>query len=119
MVFKLAEAAEKGWRRLDGHNQLPMVMHGVKFTDGRPNLRRARHRALRKRLSPLGGRPARPPLGRCLPLGDAINVHLEGTTKKLNIRRMGENSLQSVQNNPREDMLTTHPCKTAPVSNES
>ena len=23
MIFKLAEAAEKSWRRLDGHNQLP------------------------------------------------------------------------------------------------
>jgi hypothetical protein len=23
MIFKLAEAAEKNWRRLDGHNQLP------------------------------------------------------------------------------------------------
>ena len=34
MVFKLAEAAEKNWRRLDGHNQLPKVILGVKFTDG-------------------------------------------------------------------------------------
>jgi putative transposase len=34
MVFKLAEAAEKSWRRLDGHNQLPKVILGVKFTDG-------------------------------------------------------------------------------------
>jgi putative transposase len=34
MIFKLAEAAEKSWRRLDGHNQLPKVIHGIKFTDG-------------------------------------------------------------------------------------
>jgi putative transposase len=34
MIFKLAEAAEKGWRRLDGHDQLAKVIHGVKFTDG-------------------------------------------------------------------------------------
>ena len=34
MIFKLAEAAEKSWRRLDGHNQLPKVILGVKFTDG-------------------------------------------------------------------------------------
>src|ERR1700694_835604 len=34
MIFKLAEAAEKSWRRLDGHNQLPKVIQGVKFTDG-------------------------------------------------------------------------------------
>jgi putative transposase len=34
IIFKLAEAAEKSWRRLDGHNQLPKVILGVKFTDG-------------------------------------------------------------------------------------
>jgi putative transposase len=34
MIFKLTEAAEKSWRRLDGHNQLSKVIHGVKFTDG-------------------------------------------------------------------------------------
>ena len=33
MMFKLAEAAEN-WHRLDGHNQLPKVILGVKFTDG-------------------------------------------------------------------------------------
>jgi hypothetical protein len=31
MIFKLAEAAEKNWRRLDGHSQLPKVVLGVKF----------------------------------------------------------------------------------------
>jgi hypothetical protein len=34
MIFKLAESAEKSWRRLDGHNQLPKVILGVKFSDG-------------------------------------------------------------------------------------
>jgi transposase-like protein len=34
MIFKLAEAAEKSWRRLNGHNQLPKVILGVKFVDG-------------------------------------------------------------------------------------
>ena len=34
MIYKLAEAAEKNWRRLDGHNQLPKIIRGVKFTDG-------------------------------------------------------------------------------------
>jgi putative transposase len=34
MIFKLAEAAEKSWRRLDGHNQLPKLILGVKFTNG-------------------------------------------------------------------------------------
>ena len=34
MIFKLAEAAEKSWRRLDGHNQLPKIILGVRFADG-------------------------------------------------------------------------------------
>lgn len=34
MVFKLAMSAAKTWRRLRGENQLPMVIAGVKFTDG-------------------------------------------------------------------------------------
>jgi putative transposase len=34
MIYKLAEAAEKSWRRLDGHNQLPKVILGVRFADG-------------------------------------------------------------------------------------
>jgi putative transposase len=28
------KAAERSWRRLDGHNQLPKVILGVKFADG-------------------------------------------------------------------------------------
>ena len=34
LIFKLAEAAEKSWRRLDGHTQLPKVILGVQFNDG-------------------------------------------------------------------------------------
>jgi putative transposase len=34
MIFKLAEAAEKSWRRLNGPNQLPKIILGIKFTDG-------------------------------------------------------------------------------------
>ena len=34
MVFKLVMAASKTWRRLKGENRLPMVIAGVKFTDG-------------------------------------------------------------------------------------
>jgi putative transposase len=34
MVYKLIQAASKGWRRLKGANHLPMVIEGVKFTDG-------------------------------------------------------------------------------------
>ena len=33
MIFKLAQAAEKSWRRLKGHSLLPKVL-GVKFNDG-------------------------------------------------------------------------------------
>lgn len=34
VVFKLIKDAEKTWRRLDGKNQLPKIITGVKFRDG-------------------------------------------------------------------------------------
>src|SRR4051812_25619819 len=34
LIFKLAQAAEKSWRRLDGHHHLPKVIRGVTFADG-------------------------------------------------------------------------------------
>jgi hypothetical protein len=34
MVFKLVIAASKTWRRLQGQNQLPKVVEGVRFQDG-------------------------------------------------------------------------------------
>jgi putative transposase len=34
MVFKLAQAAEKSWRRLKGYALLPKVVLGIKFNDG-------------------------------------------------------------------------------------
>lgn len=34
MVFKLVMAASKTWRRLQGQNQLPKVIEGVRFQDG-------------------------------------------------------------------------------------
>jgi hypothetical protein len=34
MVFKLAQSAEKNWRRLNDHQFLADVMHGVQFKDG-------------------------------------------------------------------------------------
>jgi len=34
MVFRLMMAASKTWRRLQGQNQLPKVIEGVKFRDG-------------------------------------------------------------------------------------
>ena len=34
MVFKLAMAASKSWRRLQGQNQLPKIIEGVTFRDG-------------------------------------------------------------------------------------
>ena len=34
MVFKLADAAQKSWRRLNGHIHLPKIILGAKFVDG-------------------------------------------------------------------------------------
>ena len=34
MVFKLVMAASRTWRRLQGRNQLPKVVNGIKFKDG-------------------------------------------------------------------------------------
>ena len=34
MVFKLVDGAQKNWRRIDGHNQLPKLIQGIRFTDG-------------------------------------------------------------------------------------
>jgi hypothetical protein len=34
VVFTLVRAASKTWRRLTGANQLPLVVDGIKFTDG-------------------------------------------------------------------------------------
>lgn len=34
MVFKLAQAAQQSWRRLNGHDQLIHVIRGVQFIDG-------------------------------------------------------------------------------------
>ena len=34
MVRKLVDAAQKSWHRFDGHNQLPKLIQGVRFTDG-------------------------------------------------------------------------------------
>ncbi len=34
MVFKLIHVASKTWRRLNGRNQLPKLIEGIKFNDG-------------------------------------------------------------------------------------
>ena len=34
MAFKLVEGAQKNCRGIDGHNQLPKLIQGVRFTDG-------------------------------------------------------------------------------------
>ena len=36
MVFKLAQSAERHWRRLDGSGRLAQVIEGVRFRDGEP-----------------------------------------------------------------------------------
>jgi hypothetical protein len=33
VVFKLVEGAQKSWRRLDGHDQLPKLVLGVTFAE--------------------------------------------------------------------------------------
>ena len=45
MVFKLTMAASRTWRRLKGENRLPMLIAGVKFTDGVANPTTADQRA--------------------------------------------------------------------------
>jgi len=34
MVFKLIDGAQRIWRRLDGHAQLPELVQGMKFSNG-------------------------------------------------------------------------------------
>lgn len=34
MMFKLAQSAAKRWRRLNGHEHLPLILQGIKFVDG-------------------------------------------------------------------------------------
>lgn len=34
MVFKLMQEAEKRWRRIKGHEEIPLVLSGVEFRDG-------------------------------------------------------------------------------------
>jgi hypothetical protein len=36
MVFKLAQSAERHWRRLDGSERLAQLIEGVRFRDGEP-----------------------------------------------------------------------------------
>lgn len=42
MLFKLAQSAEKGWRKLRGHDHFPALLQGKKFIDG---LSEAEHQA--------------------------------------------------------------------------
>ncbi len=42
MLFKLAQSAEKGWRKLRGHDHFPDLLQGKKFIDG---LSEAEHQA--------------------------------------------------------------------------
>jgi len=34
MIFKLAHSAEKGWRKLRGHQHIPELIKGIRFIDG-------------------------------------------------------------------------------------
>jgi hypothetical protein len=53
-VFKMLEGAQKSWRRLDGHNQLPKLVLGVTFNDG------SRSSPSRPTVSPKPPPPDRP-----------------------------------------------------------
>ncbi len=33
-IFKLAQSAQKGWRKLRGHQHIPELMRGIRFIDG-------------------------------------------------------------------------------------
>ena len=34
MLFKLAQSAAKGWRKLRGHQHIPDLIQGIRFIDG-------------------------------------------------------------------------------------
>lgn len=34
MIFKLAQSAAKGWRKLPGHQHIPHLRQGIRFIDG-------------------------------------------------------------------------------------
>jgi putative transposase len=40
MAFKLMQTAQRGWRRLDAHELLPLVRAGVRFVDGKQQERK-------------------------------------------------------------------------------
>jgi len=42
MVFKPVKAAEKNWLRLYGRKELPKLISGKKFTDGRQAVQKKR-----------------------------------------------------------------------------
>jgi hypothetical protein len=56
MVFKLVEAAQNSWRRLDAHAQLPKLILGVKFVDGMELAAKPTYR----QPATAAARPARP-----------------------------------------------------------
>lgn len=74
MIFKLAQAAEKRWYRLRGHNQLPKVIRGVKFSDGMEVVSsEAQTAAARSPPSPRNGDCSRlMPSSRCI----KTNIHI-------------------------------------------
>jgi transposase-like protein len=39
MAFKLLESAQRGWRRLDAHDLIPLVRAGIRFVDGQQHER--------------------------------------------------------------------------------
>lgn len=54
MMFKLAQSAEKGWRKLRGHQHIPDLVRGVRFIDGvnETQLKEEDHTPLQTRTIP-------------------------------------------------------------------
>ncbi len=55
MVFKLAQSAERHWRRLDGASRLGQLIEGIKFRDGEADKRSPPQAAGYFRRAPAGG----------------------------------------------------------------
>ena len=76
MVFKLVDGAQKTWRKLDGHNQLPKIIQGVKFADGLE--------VVVKPATPFKPKPPPPdPSGRHQESGDSSRFEVGGLCQKL------------------------------------
>ena len=88
MVFKLVTAASKIWRRLIGENRLPMVIAGVKFTDGVAVIRVTPINACQCRVNfPQKRRSKIPQFGRSACCGEGIDPRRSSAAARLYLDR--------------------------------